>query len=138
MLAHLISLFFSSFLAATILPFSSEVHFSIVLDEKNIWPYIIAATLGNTLGGLTSFYLGWLAKWHWIQKFLKIKKEKIDKLQGTIHKYGAWMALFTWAPIIGDVLAVGLGIFRVKWGPTALFMLVGKFFRYWALAWIIF
>ena len=77
-------LFLASFLAATILPFSSEVVFSaVVLAGLDLWTCTIVATLGNFLGGMTCYWMGKLGKIEWIEKYLKVPKDKIDK----VHKF---------------------------------------------------
>ena len=126
----MVLLFLFSFLAATIIPFSSEAHFALIIEEQNFIAAVIVATLGNTLGGLTSYLLGWLAKWRWIEKHLKVKEEKVNKFKVKIQKYGAWMGLLCWLPFIGDIIAVGLGIFKVHPIKVAITMTIGKAFRY--------
>lgn len=130
-----IGLFIGAFLAATIIPFSSDVMLVGLLAIGGD-PYIsvIVASLGNWLGGLTSYWLGRLAKWEWLQKYFKVKPETIEKQKAKIDKYGSSLAFFTWLPGIGDVMAIGLGFYKVDFSKTALFMLVGKTARFvmWA------
>lgn len=93
------------------------------------------ATAGNWLGGLTSYWLGRAGKWEWIEKYFKVKRETIEKHQHKVARYGSLLAFFTWLPLIGDVMAIALGFYRVDWKKTTLFMLVGKGARFatWAL-----
>lgn len=126
-------LFLSSFLAATFVPFSSEIHFALVANENSVWLATIVATIGNSLGGLFTYYLGWLAKWDWISKYCRIKPEKIETFKGLIQKHGSWMGLLCWLPIIGDVIAIGLGVFRVNPFKSTITMIIGKFLRYLVL-----
>jgi membrane protein YqaA with SNARE-associated domain len=124
-------LFLAAFLAATILPFSSEIVFSVMIfSGMNAWTCVIVATLGNWAGGMTCYYLGLLGKIDWIEKYFRIKKERIDKFTTTIQRYGDWMAFFTFLPGIGDIIAVASGFFRCRWWVVALSMFVGKLFRY--------
>ena len=129
-------LFVGAFLAATLIPFSSDI---LLLGFLAIGAQPVAAvaiaTLGNWLGGMTSYWLGRAGKLQWLEKYFKIKRESIEKYRHKIEKYGAWLAFFTWLPLIGDVMAVGLGFFRVHAGKSALFMLLGKGARFvgWAL-----
>ena len=127
-------LFLSSFLAATFLPFGSELHFAAVIKENNILTVLFVATAGNTLGGMFSYWIGWLAKWTWIEKYFRVKKENIKKFQSYIEKNGGWLGFFCWAPIIGDVISIGLGIFRANLILTFITMLIGKFLRYFVIA----
>ncbi|MDP4270184.1 MAG: VTT domain-containing protein [Bacteroidota bacterium] len=124
-------LFLASFLAATILPFSSEIVFSaLVLAGMNLWGCTVAATIGNFLGGLSCYYLGYLGNVEWIEKYLKIKKEKVDKLQNWLNGKGSAMAFFVFLPGVGDIIAVALGFLRANVYAVSLFMFAGKFIRY--------
>lgn len=127
----MLSLFLSSFLAATVLPISSEFHLA-YLDTKSHNPYLLllVATLGNSLGGLSCYYLGRLGKWKWLSKYFKIKEETIRKYQLKLHKLRGWPALFCWLPVIGDPIAVTYGLMRSKLFSFTIFMVIGKFLRY--------
>ena len=73
-------LFLASFLAATILPFSSEVVFAgLIAAGLDVWSLIIFATVGNSLGGATCYYMGKLGKIEWLNKWFKISEDKINK-----------------------------------------------------------
>lgn len=126
-----LGLFIASFLAATVVPFSSEVVFSaMVFGGLDAWKCVFVATLGNWLGGMTCYYMGRLGKIEWIEKYLRIKKEKMEKFMGKLHHYGDWFAFFSFLPGVGDVIAVASGYFRCRWWIVALSMLLGKFVRY--------
>lgn len=128
-------LFLASFLAATIIPFSSEALLSFMIySGYNIYYCIIIATIGNTFGGMSSFYLGYIGKWKWLEKYFGIKKEKIDRLHQKMKFKGSLMALLTWLPIVGDLIAVLLGVLRVNTKYVVIFMFLGKLARYivWA------
>ncbi|MFT6746645.1 MAG: membrane protein YqaA with SNARE-associated domain [Glaciecola sp.] len=124
-------LFLSSFLAATVIPFSSEAHL-FYLITKNYNPYylLIVASVGNTLGGISSYYLGYLCKWSWLKKYFGVKKDKVLNYQTKIDKYGVWIALLCWLPVVGDVIAVALGVFKLNWKKVLVLMFVGKAIRY--------
>ncbi len=123
-------LFLSSFLAATFIPFSSEIHFAYVVKNEGLWLAVFIATIGNTLGGMLTYYLGWLAKWNWIEKYFRVKHEKVENLKESIQKHGSWMGALCWLPLIGDVIAVGLGVFRVNPKLVIPSMTIGKSLRY--------
>ncbi len=126
-----LGLFIAAFLAATVVPFSSEVVFTaLVYNGMDAWNAVFVATLGNWLGGLTCYYLGRLGKIEWIEKYLRIKKEKMDKFMGKFHRYGDWFAFFSFLPAVGDAIAVASGFFRCRLWIVALSMLLGKFARY--------
>jgi len=126
-----LGLFIASFLAATVIPFSSEVIFSaMVFSGLDAWTCVWVATLGNWLGGMSCYYLGRLGKMDWIEKYLGVKKEKIEKFADRIHKHGDWFAFFSFLPGIGDIIAVASGFFRCRWWLVSISMLLGKFGRY--------
>ncbi|MGD9992578.1 MAG: YqaA family protein [Salinivirgaceae bacterium] len=128
-------LFLASFLAATVVPFSSEVILSGMLAAGYAAiPSLILATLGNWLGGLTSFYLGYLGKEVWIEKYLRIDNTKLERFKTFIAGKEAWIAFFCWLPLVGDVIAVALGLLHVSPLRVGIGMLIGKAARYavWA------
>ena len=138
-----IGLFLASFLAATILPIGSEVVFAGLLAAGlSGWGCIAVATVGNWLGGMTNYYLGHLGKIEWIEKYLKVDKSNIDRMQHWLADKGAWMALFSFLPIIGDLIALALGFMRANVWIVNISMFLGKLVRYIALMygvnWLIF
>jgi membrane protein YqaA with SNARE-associated domain len=127
----LFGLFLGCALSATIIPFSSEALLAAaLLINDNVWAVVIIASLGNTLGGMVSFLLGWLCKWEWLEKYFKIKREKLERFRSHIERYGVWAALFTWLPIVGDPLAIAMGFMRSNPWWTMVIMFVGKAIRY--------
>ena len=130
-----IGLFIASFLGATIIPFSSELVFSLLIIKGYDFNLsLLVATTGNWLGGLSSYFLGRLGKWSTLEKYFRLKKEKIVKFKTNIDKWGSQLAFLCWLPIIGDPIAVGLGFFRTNFLLVALWMFIGKLIRYivWA------
>lgn len=126
-----LGLFIASFLAATVVPFSSEVVFSaLVFGGLDAWTCVFVATAGNWIGGMSSYYVGRLGRIDWIEKYFRIKKEKIDRFMLKFHKYGDWFAFFSFLPGIGDIIAVASGFLRCRWWIVAISMMTGKFVRY--------
>lgn len=124
-------LLLASFLAATILPFSSEVVFAALIAAGiDIWTSVLFATVGNAAGGATCYYLGRLGKTRWLEKWFKIKPEKIDKMIVWLHGKGAVMGVFGFLPAVGDVILVALGFMRANVPVVMITMTVGKFLRY--------
>lgn len=131
-----LGLFLASFLGATIIPFSSEIVLSfLILNGYDFKLSLLIATIGNWLGGLSSYYLGRLGRWETLERFFNLKKEKIHHLKTKIDKWGSTLAFLCWLPIIGDPIAVSLGFFRINYILVATWMLFGKIFRYiiWSL-----
>jgi membrane protein YqaA with SNARE-associated domain len=123
--ASLWTLFGSSFLAATLLPGGSEaVLFAVLkLHPGQYWLALGIATLGNTLGGMSSFLIGRIIP----------QRKKLSGLQA-VQKYGSPALLLSWVPIIGDPLCVAAGWLRLNPWLAALFMGAGKFSRYVVIA----
>lgn len=129
-------LLFGSFLAATVVPFSSDALYAgVLLAGCPPVACLLIGTLGNWLGGLTSFGVGWLGRWEWIEKWFHVKRETLKKQRSRIDKFGPWLALLTWLPFVGDVFAIALGFYRIAPVKSVLLMLVGKFLRFlgWTL-----
>ena len=134
---NLWGLFLASFLAATVVPFSSEAVLSVLIASgTGIKSAILVATAGNCLGGMRSFAIGYLGKWEWIEKYLRVKRESIEKWHDRLYKRGAFFAFFSWVPFVGDVFSVGLGLLRANILITALSMLAGRFARYLVWGWL--
>ena len=131
-------LLLGSFLAATVLPFSSEALLILMISHGgyNIYNIITIATIGNWLGGMSCYYLGFLGNWKLAEKYLKIKEEKILKLKKWLDKYGSMMAWLCWLPIVGDPLALGLGFIRSNVFLVSIYMFFGKLLRYITIAYI--
>lgn len=124
-------LFSISFLAATILPISSEIVF-VALLTTNLNPIglLLSASLGNWIGGMTNYYLGYLGKIEWIEKYFHVPLEKIQKIKEKIYNKGAFMAFFCFLPAIGDIIGFALGFLRANILIVNISMFLGKLFRY--------
>ena len=132
----LLGLFISSFIAATIIPFSSELVLSFLLaNQYPLEMCLFIATLGNWLGGISSYGLGRLGEWTYIKYFTGLDKTKIKKVREKVNKWKSPLAFFCWLPLVGDIFAVGLGFYKINFIKVSLWMLVGKMIRYviWAL-----
>jgi membrane protein YqaA with SNARE-associated domain len=121
----LAALFASSFLAATLLPGGSEaVLFGVLkLHPGEFWPALGVATLGNTLGGMSSYLIGRI-----------IPQRRPLKGLATVRRYGSPGLLLSWVPIIGDPLCVAAGWLRLNPWHSLVFIAIGKFARYWVIA----
>ncbi|MEO8591608.1 MAG: YqaA family protein [Flavobacteriales bacterium] len=124
-------LFLASFLAATILPFSSEaVLAAMALGAWSSGSLLLVASLGNTLGGLTNYAIGrWIPEEKLVRR-LRIDPAKAVRWRGMVRRYGAWSALLCWLPVVGDAIAIALGLFRAPFIASSVLMLVGKAVRY--------
>ena len=122
------ALFASSFLAATLLPGGSEFVFAGILNAKPhlYWPALAVATVGNTLGGMSSYLIGRVIPQRTELKGLK-----------WVQSYGSSVLLAAWVPILGDPLCVAAGWLRINPWLSTLFMTIGKFARYLTIAAVI-
>ena len=125
----LIGLFISSFLSATLLPGSSEaVLFAVVkLHPQQAGIAVLLASVGNTLGGMTTY---WMARLLPEKSLPKISPRQLDR----VRRWGSASLLLAWAPLIGDALCVAAGWLRLPWLPCACWMGLGKAARYAAIA----
>ena len=123
--AGLWSLFAASFIAATLVPLSSEaVLFALLkLHPDLLLPAIAVATLGNTLGGMSSYLIG---------RFIAQKKP-LNQL-ARMRRWGAPAMMLAWLPVVGDALCVAAGWLKLNWLAVLLFQAAGRLARYWAVA----
>jgi len=130
-----LGLFLSAFLAATILPFSSEavlagLSVSGGLDAALLWA---VATVGNTLGALVNWTLGrWCLHWQG-RRWFPFKQADLDKADRWFAKWGVWSLLLSWVPIIGDPITFAAGFLRVHFGVFLLLVTVAKGGRYFVV-----
>ncbi|MBS1943609.1 MAG: DedA family protein [Bacteroidetes bacterium] len=129
--AGLPALFLASFLAATILPFSSEALLAaMALGPWGTLPLLLTASIGNTLGGMTNYGLGrWIPEGRLMRR-LRVDPAKAERWNALVRRYGSWCALLCWLPVVGDPIAIALGLFRARFGPVLLLMFIGKAVRY--------
>ena len=123
--AGLWSLLAGSFIAATLIPISSEVLlFAVIsLHPELFWPALGVATLGNTAGGMVSYAMG---------RFIPHRRE--HKYEARVKRHGAPLLLLAWVPLIGDGLCIAAGWLRLAPLPCLLWMAVGKGARYLIVA----
>lgn len=129
-------LFLGTFLAGTVIPMSSDV-LMVGMLAVGADPIVclLVASIGNWLGAMTSYVLGWYAKWSWLEKWFGIRPETLSKQQKRIDRYGVWLAAVYWAPFIGMIGMIALGLYKVRPRTTALLALAGAFARF--LFWIL-
>ena len=120
-----------AFLAGTVVPITSEVLLVFFLGiGLNAVGLTLAATIGNTLGGITCFMIGYLTTKEKVQKFFKIPDRRMKRADMLIRKYGYWTAAFSFLPVLGEVFLLSLGIMRVNRFKVISLMALGKLFRY--------
>lgn len=119
-------------MVATIIPFASEAYFVtlILLNKYNIWFLLISASLGNILGSVVNWILGYYTKYLIIKKWFPITQKKIDNASVIFSKYGKWSLLLGWVPFIGDPITFVAGTLRYSFLPFLLLVSIGKIGRY--------
>lgn len=129
-----------SFLAATILPLSSELVLSTMLltDSFDKYLLLVVASFGNIFGSSVNWYLGKKILILKDKKWFPVNKKQIAKSEMYFKKYGIWSLLLAWVPIIGDPLTVIAGILRVNFFTFLLLVSLSKTSRYIFLIFIIF
>lgn len=135
MIAYL-GLFVAALLAATPVPFNSEVPF--IAMQAAGWPaasLVIVASVGNVLGSCVTYGLGrWLGGWRDHPRF-PIRPSQMARAEGWFRRWGLWSLLLSWAPG-GDVLVAVAGLMRVPLPVFLVLVSVAKTARYAALAWL--
>ncbi|MDH2997652.1 hypothetical protein A1D22_07970 [Pasteurellaceae bacterium LFhippo2] len=135
---QMLLMFFSAFLSSTLLPGNSEIIFStlisqnILINKQAVFFLWFFATLGNSLGSLTTYWMAYL-----------IPKPNINDHQSKTtqwalrnsQKYGVWILLLSWLPVVGDLLCGIAGWLRFNMWQTILFIIIGKGARYAMILW---
>ena len=131
----LLSVALIAFISATLLPMGSApaVFGFVKLNPDQFWLTVCVATLANTLGGLTSFWLGLGAK-------KALADRRSTRYLTWLERFGPKMLLLAWLPVVGDPLCAVAGWLKLPFWPSAVYMTIGKFIRYviftGALLWI--
>ena len=127
-----LSLFFISFLAATILPFSSELTLAGLITTSNYDNVLllIVASFGNVLGSVVNWVLGFYSRNLTIKKWFPFKEAQIERSSKWFNKFGKWSLLFAWVPILGDPLTLVAGLLRVRFLDFIILVEIGKVSRY--------
>jgi membrane protein YqaA with SNARE-associated domain len=127
----------SSFLAATILPISSEVVLGLLLVNKlNPTALVLIATFGNVAGSCLNYAMGYggtaLGK-----KMMKRPQKDHAAAIGSLRRYGVWSLLLAWVPVIGDPLTIAAGALKINWRPFLVLVTAGKLARYVVLTYLL-
>lgn len=133
-----LSLFISAFLAATLLPVSSEILLATLLKTTHSSAVLlfIAATLGNTLGSCVNWYLGRYLERFKDKKWFPVSEQQLNRARQAFNRYGYYSLLLSWVPIIGDPLTVIAGFLRMPFLLFVLIVLIAKSTRYAFIIWL--
>jgi membrane protein YqaA with SNARE-associated domain len=129
-------LFWASLLAATVLPFQSEVVlFGMLLtDHYRWWLLVLVASAGNVLGSVVNYGLGRALAAFEDRPWFPVRRAKIARAEAWYHAYGRWSLLLSWMPVIGDPLTIVAGVLRESFPVFLLLVTVAKVSRYIAVA----
>ena len=130
-----LSLFAISFLAATILPFSSELTLAGLMATSNYDNslLLIVASFGNILGSVVNWALGFYSRNLTYKKWFPFNETQIERSSKWFRKFGKWSLLFAWVPIVGDPLTLVAGLLRVRFLDFIILVLIGKVSRYFLI-----
>jgi membrane protein YqaA with SNARE-associated domain len=124
-------MFIAAFLAGSILPFSSEtVMIALLAVGLNPWALLFYASVGNSLGGISCYYIGRLTTPEKVQRIFRIKPQNMERARKLVQRWGPLMGLFCWLPFLGDAILVTLGIMRSNPLLTNIMMILGRTLRY--------
>ena len=134
-----LSLFAISFLAATILPFSSELTLAGLISTSNYdnLLLLIVASFGNVLGSVVYWALGFYSRNFTTKKWFPFKEIQIEKSSKWFTKFGKWSLLFAWVPFVGDPLTLVAGLLRVRFLDFIILVAIGKVSRYLIVLYLI-
>lgn len=124
-------LFGSAFLAATVLPFYSEVFlYAMALRGEPGVALVLVATVGNTLGAVINWLLGLYILHFRDRPWFYFNARQIERAQAWFQHYGIWTLLFAWLPMGGDALTLIAGVMRVRLPVFLVLVALGKSLRY--------
>jgi len=125
------SIFISSFLSATIIPFGPEGVLVYFINQKyDILSIIIAATLGSYLGAVLNYYIGSKGSNVLLNKIININEDQIEEAKEKFKKYGSFVLFFSWMPVIGDPLTFVAGLLKFDFSRFTVYVILGKAFRF--------
>ena len=121
-----------SFLAATILPFSSEILLSTMYMTGSFQTLnlLVIASLGNISGSIVNWYLGKKINLYQRRKWFPVSSDRLKKSEYYFQKYGLWSLLLSWVPIIGDPITLFAGILNVRFQIFVILVSISKISRY--------
>ena len=121
----------TAFVAGSFFPFSSEaVMMGLLAAGLDPWLLIIYGTIGNVVGGMFNYTVGRMGKLEWIEKYLHVSQESLDKATRFMGGRGAWMGFFAFVPILGSAITIVLGLMRANIPISVISITIGKFLRY--------
>ena len=124
----------AAFLAGSFFPFSSEaVMIALMVAGLEPWTLMVYGTVGNVMGSVVNYSVGRMGKTEWIERYLHVKKESLDRAERFMAGRGAWMGFFAFVPLLGSAITILLGLMRANVVISFFSITLGKVLRYVAL-----
>ena len=126
----------AAFIAGSFFPFSSEaVMLGLIAAGLEPWQLMVYGTVGNILGSMFNYGVGRLGRPEWIERYLHVPPEQMERALRFMQGRGALMGVFAFLPVLGSAIAIGLGLMRANVVLSFLSISVGKALRYMVLVW---
>ena len=124
-------MFIAAFVAGSVFPWSSEaIMLGLMAAGLDPVGLVVYGSAGNVLGSMFTYWVGHLGRLDWIERYLHVKKENLDKARRFMGGHGAWIGFFAFLPIIGSAITILLGLMRANLFITVLSITLGKVIRY--------
>ena len=124
-------MFVAAFFAGSFFPFSSEaVMLALLAAGLDPWPLVVYATVGNVVGGAFNYCVGRMGRLDWIEKYLHVSPESMDKARRFVRGRGAYMGFFAFIPLLGSAITILLGLMKANPTITFISITIGKVTRY--------
>ena len=125
-------MFLAALLSGSIAPFisSEAVLIALLAVGAEPWGMLLWGTVGNVLGGIIIYYLGYIGSPQGVERRFRIDHDKMQRATKLVCEHGALAAAFGWVPLLGSAIMVVLGVMRADTAKTLLWMTLGKFLRY--------
>jgi membrane protein YqaA with SNARE-associated domain len=132
-------MFTAALIAGTFLPFlpgSSELVLGgfLAAVQGEPWALVLAATAGNVVGGVINYFIGYTVSDLAGRRWFPATEIQIERASDRFNRYGVWILLLTWLPLIGDIITVVAGLLRTNFRLFLMLATIGKFVRYFAIA----
>lgn len=126
----------AAFLAGSFFPFSSEaVMLALMAAGLQPTPLVVYGTIGNVLGSVFNYAIGRMGRLDWIERYLHVSRESLDRATRFMGGHGAWMGFFAFLPLLGSAITIVLGLMRANMLISLISITLGKFLRYAVLVW---
>lgn len=121
----------AAFLAGSFIPFSSEaVMLGLLAAGLLPAPLIVYGTIGNVLGSMFNYGVGRMGRLDWIERYLHVSQENLNKATRFMGGHGAWMGFFAFLPLLGSAITIVLGLMRANLLLSFVSITIGKALRY--------